>query len=194
MKKYFKQQINAMVKAYKSYDEKMTDRLLSDCLKTIKEKRSIIATALGKNVPICEKFIGTLNSVSINAHFMHANSAIHGDLGLVKKGDVVIILSKSGETEETIVLSLLLTKRKSKNWLLTCSKNSTTEKIVKNAVIFNLIDEGDPWNIIPNNSTLIFLMFLQALAMAIIEELKIPLKVFKANHPGGAIGKILKKR
>jgi len=194
MKKHFKKQISAINKAYKSYDSKMANKLLKDCFKTLTRGGKIITTALGKNVPICEKFVGTLNSLGIVAYFMHTNSAIHGDLGIVKSGDVVIILSKSGETEETIHLAHLLSKRKAKNWLLTCSKNSSTEKIIKNSVVFYLEHEGDPWNIVPNNSTLIFLMFLQSLAMGLIERLNIPLDVFKSNHPGGAIGKKLKKK
>jgi D-arabinose 5-phosphate isomerase GutQ/hydroxymethylpyrimidine pyrophosphatase-like HAD family hydrolase len=162
--------------------------------KAIKNGNSIIVTGLGKNVPISEKFVGTLTSVGIKSHFMHTNSAIHGDLGMVERGDVVIALSKSGETSETLHLARLLQEKGTDNWLITCHKNTSVEKIFNQSIVLPIIDEGDPWNLIPNNSSLVFLMFLQSLAMSLIEELSINLDVFKKNHPGGAIGETLAKK
>lgn len=191
IKKHFKNQLDSVVYAFNSLDKKNSEKLLEDCLETIRNGRGIVTTALGKNVPICEKFIGTLISVGLRANFMHTNSAIHGDLGLVKKQDLVIILSKSGETEETLTLCHLLNQRESTNWVVTFNEKSTACKLVANKVVLKLVNEGDPWNIVPNNSSVILLAFLQALAMAIIEKLAIKLEYFKNNHPGGDIGKKL---
>ena len=74
--------------ALNSIDEDEFCRLKNDCLETINQGNKIIATGIGKNVPICEKFVGTLNSLGISASFMHGNSAIHGDLGMIKDGDL----------------------------------------------------------------------------------------------------------
>jgi arabinose-5-phosphate isomerase len=194
MKKHFKQQIDAMVRAYRSYDGEGADQLLDNCLETIRQGKSIIATAVGKNVPVCEKFIGTLNSLGIDGHFMHTNSAIHGDLGLVHDGDLVILLSKSGETIEIIHLCKFLLKRNITTWLLTCSKDCSASRLVENSLVFEIGHEGDPWNLVPNNSTLVFLMFLQSLSMTLLDKLQIPLEIFKRNHPGGNIGRILAKK
>ncbi len=194
MKKHFKQQVDLINEAYKMFDDVCSEELLHDCIKAIKEGKSIIATALGKNVPICEKFVGTLNSLSINAHFMHTNSAIHGDLGKVEEGDVVIVLSKSGETEETIHLCHLLKERGTKNWLLTGKKDTSAEKLTHKSIIFDISQEGDPWNLVPNNSSVTFLVFLQALCMELIDRLPVKLEDFKKNHPGGNIGKILRTK
>jgi len=193
IKKHFDRQIKALQQAYQKGFGKLEEKLLSDCINTIKNKKQIIVTALGKNVPICEKFVGTLNSVGIDAHFMHTNSAIHGDLGLIDDGDLVILLSKSGNTEETLLLANIIKDFKAKKWLLTCNNQAKAIKLVDNTLVFHLKHEGDPWNLIPNNSTILFLVFLQALAMTLIDELKIPISVFKRNHPGGDIGKKLLK-
>ncbi len=192
MKKHLENQINSLKASYRSFDYKIADKMLDDCIYAIRENKAIIATALGKNVPICEKFVGTLNSLGISAHFVHSNSAVHGDIGKINQGDIVIILSKSGETEETVYLCELLKKRKTRNWLITSKKNSTSLSLVKNHIYIEIVNEGDPWNVVPNNSSVAFLVFLQSVSMALIDKLQIPLKKFKNNHPGGNIGKILR--
>lgn len=193
MKKHFKQQAATITSAYEKLEDTDYQQLLDAILKAIKGNKKIIATALGKNVPICEKFVGTLNSLGVNAHFMHTNSAVHGDLGIIQEGDLVIVLSKSGNTAETIYLCELLQKRECETWLLTCSLDSKASKLTDNEIVLEVESEGDPWNLVPNNSTLIFLVFLQAICMEIIDQLPVKLETFKTNHPGGNIGAILAK-
>ena len=193
MKKHFKQQVETITAAYQSLNETDYNQLLADCMKTIKGGHSIIATALGKNVPICEKFVGTLNSLGVDAHFMHTNSAVHGDLGIIKKNDLVIVLSKSGNTDETLYLCKLLKNRGSSNWLITCNKKGTASDLIDQTIVLEVEQEGDPWNLVPNNSTLVFLVFLQSVCMELIEQLPVDLRTFKSNHPGGSIGKTLAK-
>ena len=77
------------------------DRLISDCEYTLKSGHKVIASGLGKNVPICEKFEGTMLSAGMDAQFLHTNSAVMGYLGMVKTGYLVIILTKSGSTSES---------------------------------------------------------------------------------------------
>ncbi len=193
MKKHFKRQLDILNGLYETFDDKASSALLVDSIEALKRGNSIVATALGKNVPVCEKFVGTLNSLSLRARFMHTNSAIHGDLGMVSDGDLIIVLSKSGETEETIQLLKLLKGRKVKKWLLTCKPNSRAEKLADDAVVLDIGHEGDPWNLVPNSSSIAFLVFLQALSMEMLDALSIPLDHFKRNHPGGDIGRVLKK-
>lgn len=188
MIKHIKNQVSAVNKTFENFRDSKCDTLVKDCIKTISRNNRIIATGLGKNGPICEKFVGTLNSVGIDAHFLNTNSAVHGDLGIVKRGDLVIMLSKSGETFESVYLAKLFKRRNIKVWLLTCSKSSSIQKIISNAIVIPLEKEEDPWDLVPNCSTLVFLIFLQALSMELIDRLKISLKTFKNNHPGGGIG------
>jgi len=184
-------QLKTLKKIVETLDRKKLETLLEDMVITVKNGGKIIATALGKNVPICEKFVGTLTSVGIESYFLHTNSAVHGDLGAVKEKDLVILLSKSGDTEESIYLYHHLQKRNTNTYVLTYNAESTLAKLCPKTIVLTLEHEGDKWNLIPNNSTIGFLFILQALAMELIDRLDIKLETFKMNHPGGAIGKKL---
>lgn len=191
MKKHYKKQIDALQRVLAKTEDVLLLRIVEDCVHVAANGGSIVVTALGKNVPVAEKFVATLNSVGINAVFLHTNSAFHGDLGKVKKGDLVIVLSKSGETEETVFLCEHLKNRETVNWLVTCHRSSTCIDMIDNTIVLDIGEEGDPWNLMPHNSTVSFLVLLQSLAMSIVDELQIPIDVLKSNHPGGHIGKKL---
>ena len=184
----FDKNLNFITSALRSVSGEAFDTLLEDCLRTIDSRGKLVVSGLGKNVSICEKFVGTLNSLGIPAAFMHTNTAAHGDLGLVAKGDLVILLTKSGETQESVHLSELLQKRECKIWLLSFSSDSTLHRQLSNHLIIRLEHEGDEWNIVPNNSTVINLIILQELAIRIAREKGVTLEDFRKNHPGGAIG------
>ena len=186
---YFDKNIRLIDNALAGISMSEMDRLITDCEKTLKSGHKIIASGLGKNVPICEKFEGTMISLGLDAQFMHTNSAVHGDMGMIKPGDTVIILTKSGSTSESAYLEELLESRKDvKLWLMTCNKDGTLSKRMNKKLIIPLDHEGDPWNIVPNNSTTLFLIVLQTLAMQLVKRMGITLDDFKPNHPGGAIG------
>ena len=189
---HLEKQLYALRKIVENIDENSLELLVQDMIETVRNGRKIIATALGKNVPICEKFIGTLIFVGIQSYFLHTNSALHGDLGVVNKNDLVIMLSKSGETEESIYLCKHLIERTKNVYLMTYNMNSTLFNLCPKKVALYLEHEEDKWNLLPNNSSIGFLFVLQALAMELIDRLNIPLEIFKMNHPGGAIGKKLR--
>lgn len=190
--KYFERTLKIICDAIHSIHEDEFESLKQDCMDTLNAGNKIIASGLGKNVPICEKFVGTLNSLGVPAAFMHTNTAVHGDLGMVRDGDLVIILTKSGETSESVHLVELLKKRRCKMWLLSFSRESKLYQEIPNRLIIDLEHEGDAWNILPNNSTVLNLMVLQELAMVIADERQIPLDDLRQNHPGGAIGEKLR--
>ena len=154
----------------------------------LKNQGKIIASGLGKNVPICEKFVGTLNSLGIDARFLHTNTAIHGDLGMVRKNDVVFLLSKGGNTHETVELAQYLKERGTSTWLITFAEKCKTAEIVEKRLVMHLTNEGDEWNIVPNNSTTVYLILLQGISIEIAKRMGITLNEFKINHPGGGIG------
>ncbi|MCR4842932.1 MAG: SIS domain-containing protein [Eubacterium sp.] len=168
--------------------------LISDCERTLREGHKIIATGLGKNVPICEKFVGTMSSMGMDATFLHTNSAVHGDMGCVKSGDLVIILTKSGRTAESVYLTELLKKRENVTlWLLSFYEHSVLADSMENKLIVSLENEGDLWDIVPNNSTTLNLIILQQVAIELSKRFELELeKDFKPNHPGGAIGDALR--
>ena len=193
MIRYFEKQLAELDYSLHSLDAAVFHRLVDESVSTLNNGHKIIVSGLGKNVPICEKFVGSMVSMELNAYFLHTNSAVHGDMGLVKSGDLVIILTKSGETSESIYLTKLLKERNINLWLLTFERESTLTKEISNSVILELKHEGDLWNIMPNNSTTINLIMLQGLAMMIAKELHLDIDQFKRNHPGGHIGEILKE-
>lgn len=190
---YFKKQLSEFEHSIESLDEKLFERWVDEGVQTLESGHKIIVSGLGKNVPICEKFVGSMVSMGLEAYFLHTNSAVHGDMGIVKSGDMVILLTKSGETAESVCLTSFLSEREVNMWLLTFAKESTLAKAISNHIILDLEHEGDLWNIMPNNSTTLNLIVLQGLAMKIADRMGLKLEQFKRNHPGGRIGEILSK-
>lgn len=192
MKEYFADIMSTLQNSLSSLDEEQFTKLVNDCTEAIGEGGKVIVSGLGKNVPVCDKFVGTMVSLGQNACFMNTNSAAHGDLGMVMPGDVVIILTKSGETAESVYLAKHLLERDCKLWLLTFREQSTMRRMLPNSLVLKLENEGDPWDIVPNNSTTVNLIVLQGLALHIAKKRGVTLDDFKKNHPGGFIGEQLK--
>lgn len=189
---YFEKQLAVIDASLHSMDTAMFQKMVDAAADTLRKGHKIIATGLGKNVPICDKFVGSMISMGLDAYFLHTNSAVHGDMGLVKDGDMVIMLTKSGETSESIYLARLLAQRDIDLWLLTFCHDSTLTREIPNSLILDLQEEGDLWNIMPNNSSTLNLIVLQGLAMMVAKELDLNIAQFKRNHPGGHIGELLK--
>ena len=192
MRTYFDNILSTIEKSVQSMDETVFNQLLDECQNVIQGGNKIIVSGLGKNVPVCDKFVGTMNSLGIPAAFMNTNTAVHGDLGLVMPGDLVIILTKSGETIESVYLTKLLKERDADLWLLSFNQESTLTREIPKHLILDLDHEGDSWDIVPNNSTTVNLIVLQGLALNLAGRLGVTLHDFKQNHPGGAIGEQLK--
>ena len=145
-------------------------------------------------MPICDKFVGTMLSFGLNAAFLHTNTAVHGDLGAVHDGDLVIVLSKSGETVESLYLLEQLKKRDIIIWAMTFVSDSSLAMEAENVLVMNLDNEGDRWDIVPNNSTTLNLIILQGLVIMVADRIGVTLEDFKRNHPGGHIGEILREK
>lgn len=192
MKEYFSEVMEDLTEAISSMDMYKFEQMVEECVQTLDENSKIVVSGLGKNVPICEKFVGTMLSLGQAANFMHTNTAAHGDIGMVMPEDLVIVLSKSGETAETKYLIELLQNRNSKIWLLTFNEDSSQKEYVHGVLSLNLNAEGDAWNLVPNNSSTINLIVLQGLALKVAEKRGVSLMDFKRNHPGGYIGEVLK--
>lgn len=188
---YFERLLGILDHSLKSIDEKMFRQLIDECKITLDNGGKIVVSGLGKNVPVCEKFVGTMTSLGLSASFMNTNSAVHGDLGMVRKSDLIILLTKSGETKESVYLYNILKKRGCDIWMISFSKDSTLANEINGKIIMDLEHEGDMWDIVPNNSTTLNLIVLQALAMKLAEKMGVSLEEFKENHPGGHIGELL---
>ena len=187
---YFEKNSLIIEDALKSISLSQMEGLISQCQNTLESGHRIIASGLGKNVPICDKFVGTMLSLGLNAGFLHTNSAVHGDLGMVHNGDLVILLTKSDATSESVYLAKLLLKREGvKLWLLSFENSSILTEMIENKLIIHLEHEGDLWNTMPNNSTTLNLIVLQTVAIELSRRMNLSLEQdFAPNHPGGAIG------
>ena len=188
MIEYYEGVIETIENAIESIQTDAYERIISESVDVLKNGNKIIASGLGKNVPICEKFVGTLNSLGIDARFLHTNTAVHGDLGIVGKNDIVYLLSKGGNTHETVALAEQLKARGTNTWLMTFTERCKSAEIIDKRFIMHLLNEGDEWDIVPNNSTTVYLIVLQGIAIEIGRRLGITLDDFKVNHPGGGIG------
>ena len=171
MIRYFEKQLEEINNSIHSLDEGVFLRCVDEAVEVLRAGHKIIVSGLGKNVPICEKFVGSMISMGLDAFFLHTNSAVHGDLGSVKDGDMLILLTKSGETSESIYLANFLKQRQISLWLLTFGRESTLAREIENCIVLDLKHEGDLWNIMPNNSTTMNLIVLQGLAMMIAKKM-----------------------
>lgn len=185
---YYEDVLGVIKDSVESIQTQDYEQLINECVDVLRKGGKIIASGLGKNVPICEKFVGTLNSLGLDARFLHTNTAVHGDLGMVGKSDLVILLSKGGNTHETVALAEHLKNRGTDTWLMTFTEKSKSAEVVDKQLIMRLQNEGDEWDIVPNNSTTIYLIVLQGIAIEIGKRMGITLDDFRVNHPGGGIG------
>ena len=154
-------------------------------------KGRVIVTGIGKSAIIGSKLVATLNSTGTPAVFMHAADAIHGDLGMVQKGDIVVCLSKSGETPEIKVLVPLL---KIHGESLIAIVGNTRSYLALHADLVleaSVAEEACPNNLAPTSSTTAQLVMCDALAVCILERRGFTKSDFAKFHPGGAIGKEL---
>jgi arabinose-5-phosphate isomerase len=195
MIEYFEDTLEIIDNSLHGMDMETFNRLVEQATQTQKNGKKIVVSGLGKNVPICDKFVGSMLSLGLNANFLHTNSAVHGDMGMVQSGDLVIILTKSGSTKESVYLAGLLKQRENVNlWLLTFRQESVLVDMIgkEQSLVIPMEHEGDMWDIMPNNSTTLNLIVLQAVVMEVAKRLDLSLEDFKRNHPGGAIGETLK--
>lgn len=188
MTDYYREVMEVIENSIESIDMETYEQLICESVDVLRHGGKIIASGLGKNVPICEKFVGTLNSFGIDARFLHTNTAVHGDLGMVGSGDIVYLLSKGGNTYETVALAEYLRDRGTDTWLMTFSEKCKSAEVVDKKLIMHLINEGDEWDIVPNNSTTVYLIVLQGIALEIGKRMGVTIDDFRVNHPGGGIG------
>jgi arabinose-5-phosphate isomerase len=151
----------------------------------------VIVTGIGKSAIIGQKIVATFNSTGTPSSFMHASDAIHGDLGTIQKDDVVIIISKSGDTPEIKVLIPLL--KNFGNKLIAIVGNEESFLATHSDFVLNtkVEKEACPNNLAPTSSTTAQLAMGDALAVCLLDIRGFSSKDFAKYHPGGALGKKL---
>lgn len=151
----------------------------------------IIVTGIGKSANIASKIVATFNSTGTPAIFMHAADAIHGDLGIIQKNDVVICISKSGNTPEIKVLVPLIKNYGNKIIAITGNIESFLGSNADFTLNSYVEKEACPNNLAPTTSTTAQLVIGDALAVCLLELNNFSSNDFAKYHPGGALGKKL---
>jgi len=170
----------------------LIDNDFADAVELIyNSKGRVIITGIGKSAIIATKIVATLNSTGTPAVFMHAADAIHGDLGLILEDDVVICISKSGNTPEIKVLVPLIKNAKNKMIAITGNKTSFLGQQADYVLNAFVQKEACPNNLAPTTSTTAQLVIGDALAVCLLELRGFSSKDFAKYHPGGALGKKL---
>lgn len=154
-------------------------------------KGRLVVTGIGKSAIIASKIVATLNSTGTPSLFLHAAEAIHGDLGMVQPGDVVICISKSGNSPEIKVLAPLLKRDGNVLIGMTANKDSFLGKESDYVLHAYVESEACPNNLAPTNSTTAQLVLGDALAVCLMELNDFKSEDFAKYHPGGALGKKL---
>jgi arabinose-5-phosphate isomerase len=151
----------------------------------------VILTGMGKSGIICQKIAATLNSTGTASVFLHPAEALHGDLGVIQSDDVVIALSYSGETAETVRLLETIRRLGAKLIAITGTNGSTLAEAADVALDCSVTEEACPMNLVPTASTTAALALGDALAMTLLVAKGFKQQDFANLHPGGKLGKRL---
>lgn len=188
---YAKEIIHIESKAIENL-ESLIDKSFSDAVNAIYDSKGrVILTGIGKSAIIATKIVATLNSTGTPAIFMHAADAIHGDLGTILRDDIVICISKSGNTPEIKVLAPLIKNFKNTLIAITGNKDSFLGKQADFVLNSYVEKEACPNNLAPTTSTTAQLVIGDALAVCLLKLRGFSSDDFARFHPGGSLGKTL---
>lgn len=204
MKKYIKKEIeninNSLIELLDEGTLKKLESYKEIIAETVKIEGKVIFTGIGKNVYACQKLAASYSSIGIPSFFMDAVHAVHGDLGVLGNNDVLICMSKSGNTSElaNTLAYIHANKERFKFDVLGIDCNvsgvpNAFDKYCHDVIHINTHNEIDKLNLVPTVSAIILQMVGDILGVATAEEiLGFNREVFKLNHPGGTIGITLK--
>ena len=190
-KQLAKEIINREIAALRRTTKLLDSKFERACEAIILNKGKVITLGIGKSSFIAMKMAATLSSTGTAALFLHPVDALHGDVGVIKKNDAVIIYSNSGETEEIIKLLPLLKLLKCCIISITGNLSSSLARYSNISIDASVTREACPHNLAPTSSIICALAVSDALSLAISSQNNFSIKDFAKTHPGGAIGKRL---
>ncbi len=186
-----KQVFDVEAEAIKAFSRSLDDRFSIAVDIILKCRGRVIVTGMGKSGIICKKIAATLTSTGTQALFMHPADAMHGDLGLINRNDVVIAVSHSGETREIIELIPHLKLMRTKIIAITSNPGSDLAKECDVLLSYKIEREGCPLNLAPMASTTTVLVLGDAIAAALMKAKNVKEEDFYLFHPQGRLGQIL---
>jgi arabinose-5-phosphate isomerase len=186
-KRVFQDEIDSLQEAASLIDAQFTEAVEA----ILQSKGKLIITGAGKSGLIGKKISATLASTGTSSFFMHPTEAFHGDLGMIGRNDLVILISYSGETDEVIRLIPFLKWNDNKTLSITGHPNSTIAKNTNFHLNVHITREACPLKLAPTSSTTATLVMGDALAVALMEAKKFQPEDFARFHPGGSLGRKL---
>lgn len=186
LEKLFSQQQQQLSYFFERIDLEKAKAFIDTCIAC---KGVIVCTGIGKSGLIAEKIAATLVSTGTKALYLPAANFLHGDIGLFSEEDLLIVLSKSGETEELLNLIPFLKKRKVPILSLVSSRQSRLGSLSDVTLELPMEKELCPFDLTPTTSTAIQLIFGNILAVSLMQRKAFRLEQYALNHPSGSIGK-----
>lgn len=181
--------IDNEVNAISGLRESINDDFYAVVERIMESSGRVIVTGIGKSANIAQKIVSTLNSTGTPSVFMHAADAVHGDLGIIREDDIIICLSKSGETPEIKVLVPLLKNRNNFLIAMVGNMDSYLARQADHVLNVSVEREACPNNLAPTASTTAQLVMGDALAIALLSCRGFTAEDFARFHPGGSLGK-----
>lgn len=186
LKKLFAEQQNHLTAYFQQIDIARAEAVVELCFQA---QGLLVLTGVGKSGIIAEKIAMTLMSTGTRALYLPATNFLHGDIGILSSDDIVIMLSKSGETEELINLVPYIQKRNAKIVAWVSSSQSKLAQQADLSMVLPVEKELCPYDLAPTISTEVQLLFGDALAIALMQKKGFTLNSYGQNHPAGMIGK-----
>jgi len=189
--------IKQIVSATFSNEAKALDKLQHNNIDGVTEavemiyhsKGRVVVCGLGKSALIAKKIVATLNSTGTKAIFLHAADALHGDVGMVDALDIIILLSKSGNTQELKVLLPLLKANNNKTIAVTANNGSYLAQNTDHKIVFEIEEEACAINLAPTTSTTVQMVIGDAIANSLLYIKGFTTTDFFKFHPAGSLGK-----
>jgi len=158
---------------------------------TLKHGGKLIFSGVGKSAHIAQKLVGTFNSTGVSSCFLDATQALHGDLGLCDEGDLALLLSNSGQTEEVLRLIPVMKRFGVRIVAFTRQADSELAQLADHRLIYKVPSEACPLKLAPTASTTAALALGDALAMVVLESRGLTREDFARYHPAGNLGRLL---
>ena len=160
-----------------------------EAIQTVVDKQGkLILAGLGKNAGICQKLVGTFNSIGVSSSFLDPVQAVHGDLGMCQDEDLAFVFSNSGETREVIELIPLLKRLGVQTVAVTRETESSLSSICDVVLSYRAKEEACPLNLAPTASTTASLALIDAVAMVFLDQGHFSKEDFAKFHPSGSLG------
>lgn len=174
---------------------RLTQESVNRALKILESAEGkVVVTGVGKSGVIAQKMAQTLTSTGTSAVYVHASDALHGGLGLIQTGDVVIAFSNSGETDELLIILPALKQRGASIIAIAGNINSTLAREADVVLDASVDREACALNLAPTTSTTVALAIADAIAMALMDAKQLTPEGFAVNHPAGRLGRRLTLR